>query len=74
MTQSQLREQVTETVRGLKSVRSGETFENARVREVLRQARKLELRLDRLLTLLFEHRRKAEKAFCEGWREHPFTE
>ena len=74
MTQHQLREQVTAAANDLKAVKRGEIYEAARVRAVLRECRRLETRLDRLLRILYDRRRAAEKAFVEGWREHPFCE
>ena len=54
-------------VRRLRLLRDGEIFQAHDCRLVLAEARKIEDKLAKYHERLWELRRKAEKAFVEGW-------
>ena len=62
-----MRDQVINNVRRLRLVRSGEIYEPHRVRFILAEARELEQRIEKWHMALWNMRREAECAFCEGW-------
>ncbi|HVU88033.1 MAG TPA: hypothetical protein VHD36_12000 [Pirellulales bacterium] len=54
-------------IRQLRAIRAGTIFESHHCRAVLIEARRLETRLDKALSAVFDARRRAEEQFCLGW-------
>jgi len=67
MNTSDTRKDVRNALAGLRAVRDGHLYQPHSVRFKLAEAKRLEARLEKWAMALWNLRREAEAAFCEGW-------